>query len=97
MSALNPTGPTPYSVRTYRKRPLEIQAVKFGGQMIVARWCSGKFWPSTKVGSNDSYIVIPTLEGKTICHYGDWVIKGIRGEFYACAPDIFEATYELVD
>ena len=39
-------------------------------------------------------LTIPTLEGDHIAKHGDWIIKGIRGEFYPCKPDIFEATYE---
>lgn len=40
---------------------------------------------------------IQTLESATTMHHvipGDWIIKGVKGEFYACKPDIFEATYE---
>jgi len=39
---------------------------------------------------------IDTLEGGHIVCPGDWIIKGIKGEFYPCKPDVFEATYELV-
>ena len=39
---------------------------------------------------------IPTLEGIHIAKHGDWIIKGVQGEFYPCKPDIFEATYEKV-
>lgn len=39
---------------------------------------------------------IPTLEGVMLATQNDWVIKGVRGEFYACKPDIFEQTYEEV-
>lgn len=45
-------------------------------------------------GSN--YIDIPTLEGTMTGRPGDWIIRGVQGEFYPCKPDIFEATYELV-
>ncbi|HVS35889.1 MAG TPA: hypothetical protein VMS17_09925 [Gemmataceae bacterium] len=41
-------------------------------------------------------IVIHTLEGDMLAKWGDWIIRGIKGEIYPCAPDIFEATYELV-
>ena len=41
-------------------------------------------------------ITIPTLEGSHIARHGDWIIKGVRGEFYPCKPDIFAATYEPV-
>ena len=40
---------------------------------------------------------IPTLEGLMIARQNDWVIRGVKGEFYPCKPDIFEATYEAVE
>ena len=42
-------------------------------------------------------LVIETLEGDMTADYGDWIIRGVKGEFYPCKPDIFEATYEKVD
>jgi hypothetical protein len=42
-------------------------------------------------------ITIPTLEGDHIAKHGDWIIKGIQGEFYPCKPDIFAAIYEAVE
>lgn len=39
-------------------------------------------------------LTIPTLEGDHIAKHGDWIIKGVAGEFYPCKPDIFAATYE---
>lgn len=39
-------------------------------------------------------ITIPTLEGDHVAKHGDWIIKGVQGEFYPCKPDIFAATYE---
>ena len=41
-------------------------------------------------------IGISTLEGDMIAKPNDWIIKGVKGEFYPCKPDIFEATYEKV-
>ncbi len=41
-------------------------------------------------------LTIPTLEGNHIARHGDWIIKGVKGEFYPCKPDIFEATYDAV-
>ena len=41
-------------------------------------------------------LTIPTDEGDMNASYGDWIIKGIAGEFYPCKPDIFEQTYEAV-
>ena len=40
-------------------------------------------------------LTIPTLEGDHTAKHGDWIIKGVNGEFYPCKPDIFAATYEL--
>lgn len=42
-------------------------------------------------------LTIPTLEGDMTASVGDWIIKGINGEFYPCKPDIFDATYEKVE
>lgn len=41
-------------------------------------------------------LTIPTLEGDVIARHGDWIIKGIAGEFYPCKPDIFAKSYEPV-
>lgn len=41
-------------------------------------------------------IYVPTLEGSLFAAPGDWIIKGVKGEFYPCKPDIFEATYDPV-
>ena len=42
------------------------------------------------------YIAIDTLEGTMKASVGDWIIKGVQGEFYPCKPDIFDATYERI-
>lgn len=42
------------------------------------------------------FMIIPTLEGEMRAEQGDWVIKGVKGEFYPCKPDIFEQTHERV-
>lgn len=54
--------------------------------------------PSIKNGIGVSLmgIEIPTLEGTMLCSPGDWIIRGVKGEFYPCKPEIFEATYEKV-
>ena len=50
-------------------------------------------------GENDSdkKLVISTLEGDMLASIGDYIIKGVKGEFYPCKPDIFENTYDIVD
>jgi hypothetical protein len=42
-------------------------------------------------------VVIETLEGNMLANKGDYIIKGVKGEFYPCKPDIFEMSYESVD
>lgn len=78
----------------YRKKPVVISAVQYGPGLAVSEElhqfltdCSG--WRSTPSG-----IVIPTLEGDHLASPGDWIIKGVKGEFYPCKPEIFAATYE---
>lgn len=44
----------------------------------------------------DGHILIETLEGTMTANPGDWIIRGVNGEFYPCKPDIFEATYDRV-
>lgn len=45
----------------------------------------------------ESAFWVRTLEGEMRCGYGDWLIRGVKGEVYPCKPDIFEMTYEAVD
>lgn len=48
------------------------------------------------ISAETGFIVISTLEGEMQAKPGDWIIRGVQGEFYPCKPDIFEATYEPV-
>jgi hypothetical protein len=78
------------------KKPIEIEARFYGTNdgRELAKWCGGE-WHDPY---NDAdYIVIQTLEGKMAATPGDWIIKGIKGEFYPCRPDIFEATYTPIE
>ena len=56
-------------------------------------------WPESGVtiDPRDGRMVIATLEGGHWVDLGDWIIKGVAGEFYPCKPDIFDATYEEVE
>lgn len=78
--------------RRFRKRPVEIEAVQLteGNIIDVAQWCGGH-------SSSPSRLTIPTLEGAMTAIDGDWVIRGVQGEFYSCRADIFRATYGTVD
>jgi hypothetical protein len=52
--------------------------------------------PGVTIDPADGSLVIRTLEGDMKADLGDWIIKGVQGEFYPCKPDIFDATYEAV-
>jgi len=78
----------------YRKKPVVIEAVRYEGwnDIECLAFCPTAIDPEERGPS----LVIPTLEGDMRVSVGDYIIKGIQGEFYPCKPDIFEATYELV-
>jgi len=87
----------------YRKKPVVIEAVQYNGQNVHE---VRKVWPECPgadvEGTGDGkhvrpFLIIPTLEGNHRADVGDWIIKGIKGEFYPCKPDIFAATYEAVE
>jgi len=78
----------------YRKKPVVIDAVQFTGDLTAIQ----NFVGDTVISlAGDNNIVIPTLEGCHLAKRGDYIIRGIKGEYYPCKPDIFEATYELVN
>lgn len=80
----------------YRKKPIVIEAVQYTGNNI--NYITNELGMSKKdYGFKDFNLVIHTLEGNHIVTVGDWVAKGIKGEFYPIKPDIFEMTYEKVD
>lgn len=87
----------------YRKKPVTIEAVQWIPNERGSRlggWPKSKAWAPAKkwlVSSVDLSLYIPTLEGEMKCKPGDYVIKGVRGEFYSCREDIFNETYEKVE
>ena len=80
----------------YQKVPVVIEAQKLTPDSISAimKWCNGKHYNETSRGI--SGITISTLEGDMIAVWGDWIIKGVEGEFYPCKPSIFEKTYQAM-
>lgn len=90
----------------YRKKPVVIEAVQWTGSnleevklfvgndlqydIMDAAWQVGKGIPYVNMK-------IHTLEGDHECTKGDFIIKGVNGEFYPCKPDIFDKTYEAVE
>jgi hypothetical protein len=95
-------------VKKYRKKPVVIEAVQLPPVTMaaeqpvaymdqvhaIARWCEAQTYAITKEQSENPLLAITTLEGTMEAMPGDWIIKGVKGEFYPCKPDIFEATYE---
>lgn len=87
----------------FRKKPVVIEAELYTGEnnYQIQRWSNGAAIPSPVLepgpgNPKGSYLQIKTLEGVMIANPGDYIIKGIKGEYYPCKPDIFEATYEAV-
>jgi hypothetical protein len=76
----------------YRKKPVVIEAMQWTGDNFreITDWADD-VW--SKAGQT---LIIPTLEGDHTAQRGDWIIRGVAGEFYPCKPDIFEQTYEPV-
>ena len=80
----------------YRKKPVVIEAVQFDGTDESCDW----LLPQLRDGSisrSFNKLYIKTLEGTMTADVGDWIIKGVNGEFYPCKPDIFAKTYEQVN
>lgn len=77
----------------YRKKPVLIEAVQFVNSADIHEFCGDKI--REPVGKD--YLEIETLEGTMRASVGDYIIRGVNGEFYPCKPDIFEKTYEAVD
>jgi hypothetical protein len=91
------------SARRYRKKSVEVEAQQFttnneeGSPTMdaIVNWVNqgrneGGAW------HNGTDIFVATPEGQMRAGVGDWIIRGVKGEFYPCKPDIFEATYEEV-
>ena len=76
---------------------VEIDAIQFHGaenRQEVCDWVKangGELLSSTSIG--DAMLVIPTLEGSMVAKPGSWIIRGLKGEFYPCDPEIFAAKY----
>lgn len=96
-------------VRKYRKKPVIIEAVQFKicGEIPALKFLGldqqqglhrendvAEFYSYRQ---DSSILRIKTLEGVMEVSDGDYIIKGVNGEFYPCKPDIFEKTYEKVE
>lgn len=95
-------------IKKYVKKPVQIEAIQLKEDNIIEvfDFLDGVNYKETKSAEEledfskamleQGYIEIETLEGLMKVSFGDYIIKGIKGEFYPCKPDIFQATYEEV-
>ena len=86
----------------FRKKPVVIDAIQLTSENLMD--CIGFVYPDISVVDHptliairkNKFLTIETLEGDMKAQFGDYIIKGVQGEFYPCKPDIFEKTYEVV-
>ncbi|WP_064442283.1 hypothetical protein [Hoyosella altamirensis] len=93
--------------KKYRKKPVVIEAMQWDGSrasiVAICGWANDPAEDEATVefnycGADDVHdVTISTLEGYLHVSPGDYVIRGVQGEFYPCKPDIFAATYEEAD
>lgn len=83
----------------YKKKPITVQAIKFTrenwDEIIAFTNGTAHTLKIEKRINGECTCIIPTLEGEHIAKEGDYIIKGIKGEFYPCKPDIFVQSYTL--
>lgn len=76
-------------MKQFIKKPVIIEAVQWNGsnkKEVLSFYKNAQFI--------EDKVVINTLEGEMTASKDDYIIKGVKGEFYPCKPDIFEATYD---
>ena len=85
----------------YRKRPVTVEVEWWNGSIEegerIIEWMGGYAVGDPCWAAKPMYMGIKTLEGWMKASPGDFIIKGIQGEFYPCKPDIFVQTYEPVE
>lgn len=84
----------------YRKKPVIMEAIQFEDNsdriIEIHEFMGGDTIRVNYEDKDNPYLKIETLEGIMKASVGDYIIKGVNGEFYPCKPDIFEKTYERV-
>lgn len=86
------------------KKPIEIEAIQWDGSTTTFEelelWCGDDTFFLDRVTDSTvsprwyDRLSVKTLEGPLYASVGDWIIRGVQGEFYPCKPDVFEKTYE---
>lgn len=81
----------------FQKKPVVIEAMQYTGDNTsrLLSWARD-LGAEIGTGFGGKYLIVTMLEGEMRANVGDWIIKGVRGEFYPCKPDIFAATHEEV-
>lgn len=79
----------------YIKKPVVIEAIQWKGNNFVE--IDNFITIEHETYPSQGIVIIPTLEGIHEASLNDYIIKGVKGEFYPCKPDIFEITYEPVE
>lgn len=87
------------TVLRVRKKPVEVQAMLYDGtnDKAVSEWVNDqpRLFAAHRIKGGD-VLLIPTLEGVMEAQIGDYIIRGLRGEFYPCKPDIFAKSYDVL-
>jgi hypothetical protein len=104
LSSATREGTTPKYRSKYRKKPIEVEAIRWTGNnfLHITKFlglhgpATGWAWEQAESPEERERLKIFTLNGPVWVPPGDWIIKGVQGEFYPCKPDIFEQTYEPV-
>jgi hypothetical protein len=81
----------------FRKKPVVIEALQFTGTADNSFEVGDFIAGATTWAIHSERLRIDTLEGRMWADIGDWVIKGVKGEFYPCKPEIFALTYDRVE
>lgn len=86
-----------------RKKPVEIECVQWTGANVseIMSFCGSVAHDIYQINLANMPVeyslIIKTLEGNMRAEPGDYIIKGVHGEFYPCKPDVFKETYEIID
>ena len=85
-------------MQKFVKKPVVIEAIQYNGMNIteVESFVGAKL-PTVWLSVEETQLILSTLEGDMKVSKGDYVIKGIKGEFYPCKPDVFKSTYNVVE
>jgi len=84
-------------IKKYRKKPIVIAALQFVDNVEeLEAFVGEELYGNMNGAGKVQELIIPTLEGEMTATKGDFIIKGIRGEFYPCKPEIFNETYDEV-